>query len=127
MLDVVSRSQGGRRNLALAARDLKMGRGTDHPEFLLFTKGCPVIPGGSARGVGCGALQGGGASSYWAYSGVPTTQRGAAAVVVRPPGITGQPLAGTTQEYAAYDPGGRDLQPCVDLVDTHGPDAIPRR
>ncbi|MGW7366210.1 hypothetical protein ACWGI8_22920 [Streptomyces sp. NPDC054841] len=55
-------------------------------------KGCPVIPGGSARGVRCGASQGGGSSSYWAYSGDPTTQRGAVAVVVRPPGITGQPL-----------------------------------
>ena len=51
-----------------------------------------VIPGGSARGVRCGASQGGGASSYRAYSGVPTTRRGAVAVVARPPGITGQPL-----------------------------------
>ncbi|MEW9520273.1 UvrD-helicase domain-containing protein [Streptomyces tubercidicus] len=28
------------------------------------------------------------------------------------------------QEYAAYDPNGRDLQPFVDLVETHGPEAI---
>ena len=55
-------------------------------------KGCPVIPGGSARGVRCGASRGGGSSSCWAYSGDPTTRRGAVAVVVRPPGITGQPL-----------------------------------
>ncbi|SCD90537.1 NlpC/P60 family protein [Streptomyces sp. PpalLS-921] len=66
-------------------------------------KGCPVIPGGSARGVrwwghlprrsGCGgASQGGGTSAYWMYSDVPTTRRGAVAVVVRPPGITGQHL-----------------------------------
>ncbi|PWJ02085.1 DNA helicase, partial [Streptomyces sp. NWU49] len=27
-------------------------------------------------------------------------------------------------DYTAYDPAGRDLQPFVDLVDTHGPDAI---
>jgi superfamily I DNA/RNA helicase len=31
---------------------------------------------------------------------------------------------GELQDYAAYDPAGRDLQPFVDLVDTHGPDAI---
>ena len=42
------------------------------------TKGCPVVP-----------------SSYWTYSGDPTTRRGVVAVVVRPPGITGQPLAGS--------------------------------
>ena len=60
-------------------------------------KGCPVIPGGSARGVRCGASQGGGASSYWAYSDVPTTRRGAVAVVARPPGVTGQPLAGSVR------------------------------
>ncbi|MEK2477282.1 UvrD-helicase domain-containing protein [Streptomyces noursei] len=28
------------------------------------------------------------------------------------------------QDYAAYDPNGRDLQPFVDLVDTRGPEAI---
>ena len=59
----------------------------------MMPKGCPVIPGGSARGVRCGASQGGGASSYRSYSGVPTMRRGAVAVVARPPGITGQPLA----------------------------------
>ncbi|MFF2167251.1 UvrD-helicase domain-containing protein [Streptomyces sp. NPDC058175] len=57
-------------SLALAARDLKEGRRTHHPELLLFTT--------------------------WA----------------------------DLQDYAAYDPSGRDLQPFVDLVDTHGPDAI---
>jgi superfamily I DNA/RNA helicase len=57
-------------NLALAARDLKDGRRTHHPELMLFT--------------------------YW----------------------------GELQDYAAYDPAGRDLQPLVDLVDTHGTDAI---
>lgn len=31
---------------------------------------------------------------------------------------------GDLQDYAAYDPAGHDLQPFVDLVDTHGPDAI---
>ncbi|WP_435246301.1 UvrD-helicase domain-containing protein [Streptomyces sp. NRRL F-5630] len=31
---------------------------------------------------------------------------------------------GDLQDYATHDPGGRDLQPLVDLVDTHGPDAI---
>ncbi|RZU36716.1 UvrD-like helicase family protein [Streptomyces sp. BK022] len=56
--------------LALAARDLKDGRRTAHPELLLF------------------------------------------------------PDWGELQDYAAYDPAGRDLQPFVDLVDTHGPDAI---
>ncbi|UNZ18055.1 UvrD-helicase domain-containing protein [Streptomyces sp. 891-h] len=34
------------------------------------------------------------------------------------------PSWGDLQDYAAYDPAGRDLQPFVDLVDTHGPDAI---
>ncbi|KDN75601.1 DNA helicase [Streptomyces olindensis] len=56
--------------LALAARDLKAGRRTTHPELVLF--------------------------SSW----------------------------GEVQDYAAYDPAGGDLQPFVDLVDTHGPDAI---
>ncbi|MFF8536941.1 UvrD-helicase domain-containing protein [Streptomyces sp. NPDC015532] len=56
--------------LALAARDLKEGRRTTHPELVLF--------------------------SSW----------------------------GEVQDYAAYDPAGGDLQPFVDLVDTHGPDAI---
>ncbi|MGW0556538.1 UvrD-helicase domain-containing protein [Streptomyces sp. NPDC002926] len=56
--------------LALAARDLKDGRRTNHPELVLF--------------------------SSW----------------------------GEVQDYAAYDPAGGDLQPFVDLVDTHGPDAI---
>ncbi|MDH6630630.1 superfamily I DNA/RNA helicase [Streptomyces sp. LBL] len=58
------------RALALAARDLKEGRRTTHPELVLFTT--------------------------W----------------------------GDLQDYAAYDPAGRDLQPLVDLVDTHGADAI---
>ncbi|MFJ4910071.1 UvrD-helicase domain-containing protein [Streptomyces sp. NPDC093249] len=58
------------RALALAARDLKEGRRTTHPELVLFTA--------------------------W----------------------------GDLQDYAAHDPAGRDLQPLVDLVDTHGTDAI---
>ncbi|MFI0990639.1 UvrD-helicase domain-containing protein [Streptomyces exfoliatus] len=58
------------RALALAARDLKDGRRTSHPELVLF----------------------------------PTWE--------------------TVQDYAAYDPSGRDLQPLVDLIDTHGTDAI---
>jgi hypothetical protein len=58
------------RALALAARDLKEGRRTTHPELVLFTT--------------------------W----------------------------GDLQDYAAYDPAGRDLQPLVDLVDPHGTDAI---
>ncbi|WP_406318558.1 UvrD-helicase domain-containing protein [Streptomyces sp. NBC_00118] len=56
--------------LALAARDLKEGRCTNHPELILFAS--------------------------W----------------------------GEVQDYAAYDPAGGDLQPFVDLIDTHGPDAI---
>ncbi|MFI8989859.1 UvrD-helicase domain-containing protein [Streptomyces antimycoticus] len=56
--------------LALAARDLKEGRPTAHPELVLFAS--------------------------W----------------------------GELQDYAEHDPAGRDLQPFVDLVDTHGPDAI---
>ncbi|MGW2386059.1 UvrD-helicase domain-containing protein [Streptomyces sp. NPDC001658] len=60
----------GLRVLALAARDLKEGRRTTHPELLLF------------------------------------------------------PSWGELQDYAAHDPAGRDLQPFVDLVDTHGTDAI---
>ncbi|MEU3002233.1 MULTISPECIES: UvrD-helicase domain-containing protein [unclassified Streptomyces] len=34
------------------------------------------------------------------------------------------PTWGDLQDYAANDPAGRDLQPLVDLVDTHGTDAI---
>jgi superfamily I DNA/RNA helicase len=56
--------------LALAARDLKEGRRTHHPELILF------------------------------------------------------PCWGDLQDYAAHDPAGRDLQPLVNLVDTHGTDAI---
>ncbi|MFE9059885.1 UvrD-helicase domain-containing protein [Streptomyces mutabilis] len=58
------------RTLAQAARDLKEGRRTNHPELVLF------------------------------------------------------PSWGALQDYAAHDPAGRDLQPLVDLVDTHGTDAI---
>ncbi|RPF30349.1 UvrD-helicase domain-containing protein [Streptomyces sp. TLI_185] len=56
--------------LALAARDLKEGRRTHHPELILF------------------------------------------------------PSWGDLQDYAAHDPAGRDLQPLVHLVDTHGTEAI---
>ncbi|WTO32922.1 UvrD-helicase domain-containing protein [Streptomyces achromogenes] len=56
--------------LAQAARDLKEGRRTHHPELILF------------------------------------------------------PSWGDLQDYAAHDPAGRDLQPLVNLVDTHGTDAI---
>ncbi|MEU8992850.1 UvrD-helicase domain-containing protein [Streptomyces sp. NPDC048558] len=56
--------------LALAARDLKEGRRTHHPELILF------------------------------------------------------PSWGDLQDYASHDPAGRDLQPLVNLVDTHGTDAI---
>ncbi|MEU9456532.1 UvrD-helicase domain-containing protein [Streptomyces sp. NPDC048277] len=34
------------------------------------------------------------------------------------------PSWGDLQDYAAHDPAGRDLQPLVDLVGTHGTDAI---
>jgi hypothetical protein len=34
------------------------------------------------------------------------------------------PTWGDLQDYAAHDPAGRDLQPLVGLVDTHGTDAI---
>lgn len=57
-------------SLAQAAKDLKEGRRTHHPELVLFTT--------------------------W----------------------------GDLQDYATRDPSGRDLQPLVGLVDTHGPDAI---
>ncbi|MHB9856616.1 UvrD-helicase domain-containing protein [Streptomyces krungchingensis] len=60
----------GLRALAQAARDLKDGRRTIHPELLLF--------------------------ACWA----------------------------DLQEYASHDPAGRDLQPLVGLVDTHGADAV---
>ncbi|MEV7707488.1 DNA helicase [Mesorhizobium sp. B2-3-3] len=68
----VALTRGGRQlaALALAARDLKGGRRTSHPELVLFAS--------------------------W----------------------------GELQDYAAHDPAGRDLQPFVDLVDTHDPDAI---
>lgn len=68
----VALTRGGQQlaALAAAARDLKDGRRTNHPELVLFAS--------------------------W----------------------------GELQDYAAYDPAGRDLQPFVDLVDTHGPDAI---
>ncbi|MET9562203.1 UvrD-helicase domain-containing protein [Streptomyces tauricus] len=68
----VALTRGGRQlaQLAVAARDLKDGRRTSHPELVLF--------------------------SSW----------------------------GELQDYATCDPAGRDLQPFVDLVDTHGPDAI---
>ncbi|MFF7723712.1 UvrD-helicase domain-containing protein [Streptomyces luteogriseus] len=68
----VALTRGGQQlaALALAARDLKDGRRTSHPELVLFAS--------------------------W----------------------------GELQDYAAHDPAGRDLQPFVDLVDTHGPDAI---
>jgi superfamily I DNA/RNA helicase len=56
--------------LALAARDLKEGRRTHHPELVLFP--------------------------HW----------------------------GALQDYATHDPAGRDLQPLVNLIDTHGTDAI---
>ena len=56
--------------LALAARDLKEGRRTHHPELILF------------------------------------------------------PSWGDLQDYAAHDLAGRDLQPLVNLVDTHGTNAI---
>ncbi|WP_344581680.1 UvrD-helicase domain-containing protein [Streptomyces lunalinharesii] len=56
--------------LALAARNLKEGRRTAHPELVLFT--------------------------CW----------------------------GEVQDYATHDAAGRDLQPLVDLVDTHGTDAL---
>ncbi|MFF9364479.1 UvrD-helicase domain-containing protein [Streptomyces griseoluteus] len=58
------------RALAEAARDLKEGRRTHHPELILF------------------------------------------------------PSWGDLQEYASYDPAGRDLQPLVNLVDTHGAETI---
>ncbi|MFF3578628.1 UvrD-helicase domain-containing protein [Streptomyces mirabilis] len=68
----VALTRGGQQlaALAIAARDLKDGRRTNHPELVLFAS--------------------------W----------------------------GELQDYAAYDPAGRDLQPFADLIDTHGPDAI---
>ena len=70
--DQVALTGGGDslRALAQAARDLKEGRRTHHPELILF------------------------------------------------------PCWGDLQDYAAHDPAGRDLQPLVNLVDTHGTDAI---
>ncbi|MFB7575957.1 UvrD-helicase domain-containing protein [Streptomyces sp. NPDC056165] len=68
----VALTRGGQQlaALALAARDLKAGCRTTHPELVLF------------------------------------------------------PSWGELQDYAAHDPAGGDLQPFIDLVDTHGPDAI---
>ncbi|MEU5439930.1 UvrD-helicase domain-containing protein [Streptomyces griseofuscus] len=68
----VALSRGGETlvSLAIAARALKDGRPTSHPELFLF--------------------------SSW----------------------------GELQDYAQYDPAGRDLQPFVELVDTHGPEAV---
>ncbi|MFI9764967.1 UvrD-helicase domain-containing protein [Streptomyces sp. NPDC051963] len=68
----VALTRGGQQlaALALAARDLKSGHRTPHPELVLFRS--------------------------W----------------------------GDLQDYAACDPAGRDVQPFVDLVDAHGPDAI---
>ncbi|WSQ15879.1 UvrD-helicase domain-containing protein [Streptomyces sp. NBC_01231] len=40
------------------------------------------------------------------------------------PELTLFPHWGDLQDYAAHDPAGRDLQPLVNLVDTHGTDAI---
>ncbi len=81
MTQVLSHLQAGRhvalagggdslRSLAFAARDLKNGRPTSHPELLLF------------------------------------------------------PSWGELQDYASYDPAGADLQPFVDLIDTHTPEAL---
>ncbi|MCI4078838.1 UvrD-helicase domain-containing protein [Streptomyces sp. MMS21 TC-5] len=81
MTQVLTHLQAGRRvaltgggeslrSLAYAARDLKSGRSTSHPELFLF------------------------------------------------------PSWGELQDYAAYDPAGADLQPFVDLIDTHTPDAL---
>ncbi|UQA34774.1 UvrD-helicase domain-containing protein [Streptomyces sp. HNA39] len=68
----VALTRGGQQlaRLAFAARDLKEGHRTHHPELVLFAS--------------------------W----------------------------GDLQDYADHDPAGRDLQPFVDLVDTHGPNAI---
>ncbi|MFF2184019.1 UvrD-helicase domain-containing protein [Streptomyces sp. NPDC058155] len=68
----VALTRGGQalQALAFAARDLKEGRRTTHPELVLFAS--------------------------W----------------------------GELQDYAAFDPAGGDLQPFVDLVDTHGSDVI---
>ncbi|WP_069758664.1 UvrD-helicase domain-containing protein [Streptomyces sp. LUP47B] len=68
----VALTRGGQTLVALAkaARDLKDGGRTSHPELVLFAS--------------------------W----------------------------GELQDYAEYDPAGRDLQPFVELVDTHGPEAI---
>ncbi|WP_405876541.1 UvrD-helicase domain-containing protein [Streptomyces sp. NBC_01136] len=81
MLEVMSLLDEGRRvalvgggeslrALARAARDLKAGKRSTHPELILFDS--------------------------W----------------------------GELQEYAEYDPSGRDLLPLVDLVDEHGVDVI---
>ncbi|MEU5209329.1 UvrD-helicase domain-containing protein [Streptomyces sp. NPDC020742] len=81
MLEVMRQLEAGRRvalvgggdalrALARAARDLKAGKRTTHPELILF--------------------------DTW----------------------------GELQEYAEYDPSGRDLLPLVDLVDEHGVDVI---
>lgn len=68
----VALTRGGQTLVALAraARDLKEGRRTSHPELVLFAS--------------------------W----------------------------GELQDYAEHDPAGRDLQPFVELVDTHGPEAM---
>ncbi len=78
----------GRRPALREARAPGPGAGQDGVRCV--TRGCPAMTGGPAPGVGCGASQGGGASAHWMYADVPTTRRGAVAVVARPPGRAGR-------------------------------------
>ncbi|MEV8486980.1 hypothetical protein AB0467_33900, partial [Streptomyces sp. NPDC052095] len=58
-------------------------------------------------------------STYWTYVDVPTTRRGAVAVVARPPGIAGQPLEVLTKALDVTmgdEAGGEAEEGFVDVV-----------
>jgi hypothetical protein len=57
--------------------------------------GCPVTPVDQRTASDAVHRRAEERPRFWAYWGVPTTQRGAVAVVVRPPGMTGQPSGGS--------------------------------
>ncbi|WP_318205854.1 UvrD-helicase domain-containing protein [Streptomyces sp. SCL15-4] len=67
------------------------------------------------------ALTGGGDSLYTLARAAGDLKEGRR---THHPELTLFPSWGDVQDYAAHDPAGRDLQPLVNLVDTHGPGAI---
>ncbi|WP_245170723.1 2-C-methyl-D-erythritol 2,4-cyclodiphosphate synthase [Streptomyces anulatus] len=100
--DVVAHAACNALFSAAGLGDLGQHFGTGRPEWsgaagiTLLTEAARIVRAGGFE-IGnvavqvVGASQGGGASAYWMYVDVPTTRRGAVAVVVRPPGIAGQP------------------------------------